>query len=46
MSKYIEYTVQDIRTGNTFKTLAKDRGDALEMVADLYDLDYDFLEVI
>ena len=45
MSKHIEYSVQDTRTGNIFKTYAKDRIDAIEQVADMYDLDIDFLEV-
>lgn len=46
MSKYIEYKIQDTRTGQVFTTLAKDRIDAKEQVADLYEIDYDFLEVI
>ena len=46
MSKYIEYTVQDTRTGRVYKIRAKDREDAVEMVADFYDLDYEYLECI
>ena len=46
MAKHIEYIIQDTRTGHTFKIYAKDRIDALEMAADMYDLDYDYLEVV
>lgn len=46
MAKYITYTILDRTTGNTFTTMAKDRIDAIEQVADLYDLDYDNLEVV
>ena len=46
MSKHIKWRVQDTRTGQVFTTLAKDSIDAKEQVADFYDLDYDYLQVI
>lgn len=46
MSKYIEYTIRDSSTGYKYETMAKDRSDAIEQVADMYDLDYTNLEVV
>lgn len=46
MSTHLKWKVQDIRTGQVYETMAKDRIDAKEQVADMYDLDYDQLEVV
>jgi len=46
MSKYITFKIRIISTGDIIEEMAKDVIDAREMVADMYDVDYDDTEAI
>ena len=46
MSKHTEWRVRHLLTGTIYTTIAKDWIDATEQVADMYDLEYDMLEIV